>query len=38
MDTGEVAVSVRADYRGRGVGWAMLTFWREKGNAGACAA
>lgn len=24
MDTGEVAVSVRADYRGRGVGWAML--------------
>lgn len=24
MDTGEVAVSVRADYRGRGVGWALL--------------
>lgn len=24
MDTGEIAVSVREDYRGRGVGWAML--------------
>lgn len=24
MDTGEIAVSVRADYRGRGVGWTML--------------
>lgn len=24
MDVAEVAVSVRADYRGRGVGWAML--------------
>lgn len=24
METGEVAVSVRGDYRGRGVGWAML--------------
>ena len=24
MKTGEVAVSVRSDYRGRGVGWAML--------------
>ena len=24
MDTGEIAVSVRADYRGKGVGWTML--------------
>lgn len=24
LDTGEVAISVRADYRGRGVGWALL--------------
>jgi acetyltransferase len=24
MDTGEIAVSVRGDYRGRGVGWTML--------------
>ena len=24
MDTGEIAVSVRADYRGKGVGWALL--------------
>lgn len=24
MDTGEIAVSVRSDYRGRGVGWTML--------------
>ena len=26
LDTGEIAVSVRNDYRGRGVGWAMLDF------------
>lgn len=26
MDTGEVAVSVRSDYRGKGIGWAMLDF------------
>ncbi len=24
MDTGEIAISVRSDYRGRGVGWTML--------------
>jgi len=24
LDTGEVAISVRADYRGQGVGWALL--------------
>ncbi len=26
LDTGEIAVSVRADYRGNGVGWALLDF------------
>lgn len=26
MDTGEVAVSVRSDYKGKGVGWALLDF------------
>lgn len=24
MDTGEIAVSIRSDYKGKGVGWAML--------------
>ena len=26
MDTAEIAVSVRSDYRGKGVGWALLDF------------
>lgn len=26
MDTGEIAVSIRADYKGKGVGWALLDF------------
>lgn len=26
MDTGEVAISIHGDYRGKGVGWAMLDF------------
>lgn len=26
MDTGEIAVSVRRDYKGKGVGWALLDF------------
>lgn len=26
LDTGEVAISIRKDYRGKGVGWAMLDF------------
>lgn len=30
MDTGEIAVSVRSDYRGRGVGWTMLDLLAEE--------
>ena len=26
MDTGEIAVSIRSDYKGKGVGWALLDF------------
>ena len=26
LDTGEIAVSIRSDYRNRGVGWALLDF------------
>ncbi|SFG50130.1 acetyltransferase [Novosphingobium sp. CF614] len=26
LDTGEIAVSIRSDYRGKGVGWALLDF------------
>lgn len=26
MDTAEIAVSIRSDYRGKGVGWALLDF------------
>ena len=26
LDTGEIAVSIRSDYKGKGVGWAMLDF------------
>jgi len=26
LDTGEIAVSVRSDYKGKGVGWALLDF------------
>ncbi len=26
MDTGEIAVSIRSDYKGQGVGWALLDF------------
>lgn len=29
MDFGEIAVSIRADYKGRGVGWAMLDLLGE---------
>ncbi|NKJ44577.1 MULTISPECIES: GNAT family N-acetyltransferase [unclassified Novosphingobium] len=31
MDTGEVAVSVRGDFRGQGVGWAMLDLLAHEG-------
>lgn len=31
LDTGEIAVSVRADYRGRGVGWALLDLLAREG-------
>lgn len=30
METGEVAVSIRADFRGRGVGWTMLDLIAEE--------
>jgi GNAT superfamily N-acetyltransferase len=30
METGEIAVSIRSDYRGRGVGWAMLDLLGEE--------
>ena len=26
IDTGEIAVSIRNDYKGKGVGWALLDF------------
>lgn len=26
MDTGEIAISIRSDYKGKGVGWALLDF------------
>ncbi|MCJ2178913.1 GNAT family N-acetyltransferase [Novosphingobium album (ex Hu et al. 2023)] len=35
LDTGEIAVSIRSDYKGKGVGWALLDFLageaRERG-------
>lgn len=33
LDTGEIAVSVRSDYRGKGVGWALLDFLGSKAQA-----
>lgn len=30
LDTGEIAVSIRNDYRGKGVGWALLDFLAEE--------
>lgn len=33
LDTGEVAVSVRNDFRGQGVGWAMLDFLAQEAQA-----
>lgn len=33
MDTGEIAVSVRADRKGQGVGWALLDFLAAEGEA-----
>ena len=29
-DTGEIAVSIRSDYKGKGVGWALLDFLAEE--------
>lgn len=33
LDTGEIAVSVRGDYRGKGVGWAVLDFLASEAQA-----
>lgn len=33
LDTAEVAVSVRGDYKGKGVGWALLDFLGEQARA-----
>lgn len=33
LDTGEIAVSIRSDYRGKGVGWALLDFLAEEARA-----
>lgn len=30
METGEIAVSIRSDFRGRGIGWAMLDLLSEE--------
>jgi acetyltransferase len=30
LDTAEIAVSIRGDYRGKGVGWALLDFLAEQ--------
>lgn len=32
-DTGEIAVSIRSDYKGKGVGWALLDFLAEEARA-----
>ena len=33
LDTGEIAVSIRNDYKGKGVGWALLDFLGQQAQA-----
>lgn len=33
MDTAEIAVSIRSDYKGKGVGWALLDFLGQQASA-----
>ncbi len=36
LDTGEIAISVASDYRGKGVGWAMLDFLAKQAKERGC--
>lgn len=36
LDTAEVAISIRGDHRGKGIGWAMLDFLAQQARARGC--
>lgn len=36
LDTGEIAISVRSDYRGKGIGWTMLDLLAEEAERRGC--